>query len=182
MDREINILNYLPQILKEVKELKAIADSENPELQSLWTSIANALSDQFVNDATEYGVSRLEKILKIVAKGTDSLDDRKFRILTRLNEQLPHTYRTLQNQLANLCGEDGYTLTLNHSQYTMTVRVALTAKSNFNDVDALLQRVTPANIVIDLSLMYNQHQTLAQLTHQQLSAYTHDQLRNEVIA
>lgn len=181
MDREINILNYLPAILKEVKELKALSVCENPELVLLWDALENALNDQFVNDATEYGVSRLESILKIVSKGTDTLNDRKFRILTRLNEKLPYTVRTLQNQLSSLCGENGFTLEVNHAAYTLKVRVELTAKSNFNDVEALLDRVAPANMIIDLSLLYNQHLTLDGFTHSQLSAYTHDQLRNEAI-
>jgi len=45
-----------------------------------------------------------------------------------------------------------------------------------------LQRVIPANMIIDLRLIYNQHLTLKQFTHAHLQTYTHNQLRNEVIS
>lgn len=180
MDR--NLIDYLPEILKEVRELKAIVEAEQPEAVDLWTALENALNDQFINDATENGVIRLEKILKIIPKATDTLDFRKFRILARFNEQLPYTFRTLEQQLVTLCGANGFILTLNNAAYTLTVRVEMSAKKKFDEVGALLNRTVPANMIIDLSLLYNQHSTLANFTHSQLSAYTHDQLRNEVIS
>jgi len=176
-----NIIDYLPQILKEVRELKAIVEAEQPEVISLWTALENALNDQFINDATENGVIRWENILNVVPKGTDTLDVRKFRILARFNEKLPYTYRTLEQQLITLCGEDGYSLSLSNLTYTLTVRVELAAKGKFDEVGNLLNRTVPANIIIYLSLLYNQHSLLAGFTHAQLSAYTHDQLRNEVL-
>lgn len=180
MDR--NLIDYLPQVLKEVRELKLLLQSEQVEIANLWGSIDNALNDQFVIDATEYGVERWEKILGIIPKATEPLDARKFRILTRLNEQLPYTMRSLKQQLEALCGKDGYSIELYNDTYTIEVKVNLIAKSNFDDVDALLQRVVPANMVIDLSLLYNQHLTLGQFTHSQLGQHTHYDLRNEVIS
>ena len=78
MDR--NLIDYLPQVLKEVRELKLLLQSEQVEIANLWGSIDNALNDQFVIDATEYGVKRWEKILGIIPKATEPLDARKFRI------------------------------------------------------------------------------------------------------
>lgn len=182
MDREIKILEYLPSILHDVEEFQKIGSTEDSELIALWDCLNAALSDQFVQTATNNGVTRWESILQILPKGTDTLPDRKFRILTRLNEQLPYSDRMLRQQLAALCGENGYTMEINHGEYTLTVKVELTAKNNFVDVGRLLERVVPANLIIDLSLRYNQHSKIAQFTHGQLASYTHNQLRNEVIS
>jgi hypothetical protein len=38
----------------------------------------------------------------------------------------------------------------------------------------------PANMIINMSLIYEQHENWTTYTHQQLSAYTHEQLRNGV--
>ncbi|OSA89563.1 UNVERIFIED_ORG: hypothetical protein B2H93_15995 [Clostridium botulinum] len=181
MDRQIDISNYVPKILQEFKEFKTVTNTENPEIKLLWSTLEDAFNDQFINDATENGVKRWESILKIVPKGTDSLDFRKFRIITRLNERLPYTYRLLEQQLTTLCGKDGYHLELKNKEYTLIVKIALTAKSNLDDVGDLLNRTVPANIVIDLSLLYNQQLTLSKYTHKELSAYTHNNLRNEVL-
>lgn len=181
MDREISLLEYLPGVLQEVEEFKALAVAENPEAVSIWEELENVLDDQFVNESTLNGVKRWESILGIKALDTDALSDRKFRILSRMNEQLPYTYKNLDAQLALLCGENGYKLILDNSIYALTVKVALTAKKKFTGVGNLLDRVVPCNIVISLLLLYNQYLTLEQYTWQHLEQYTWEQLREEVL-
>jgi hypothetical protein len=148
-----NILDYLPNIMKEFREFQSIANAENPEISSLWGVLENVLNDQFVSDSTENGVKRWESVLMIVPKNTETLDIRKFRISTRLNEQLPYTFTSLEQKLANLCGKDGFTMTLNSGTYTLKVRVELSAKGKYDEVDALLNRIVPVNLLIDLSLL-----------------------------
>jgi hypothetical protein len=179
--RVTDILTYIPPVLRDYKEYKAIATAINPELNLLWQAIEDALNDQFIMNSTENGVKRRENILKIIPKGTDTLDERKFRLIARENEKLPYTYRALEQNIIKLCGKDGYSLTVSNNTFTITVRLALTNKSNYNDVDSLIHKLAPENMVIDLSLLYNQNSTLAKFTHAQLSAYTQDQLRNEVL-
>ena len=179
---ERNLIEYLPEFLRDVEEYKAILTlGEQPEMVALWEAEENALNDQFIVDATENGVSRWEKILGIIPKATDSLDVRKFSILTRINEQLPFTLTTLREQLESLCGKGEYEVNLNSKTYTLTVRVALTAESSFNDVKLLLKRIVPANLVVDLSLKYNQHSMFKSYTHEGLQNFTHERLRNEVM-
>lgn len=177
-----NLIEYLPEFLRDVKEYNAILNlAEQPEIDELWKIKENALNDQFIVDATENGVSRWEKILRIVPKATDSLDIRKFSILTRINEQLPFTLTTLKEQLETLCGEGEYEVKLDASKYTLTVVIALTSKSNFNDVNLLLKRIVPANLIVNLSLKYNQQNIISTFTHEGLQNFTHEQLRNEVM-
>lgn len=171
----------LPLVLRECREFKAIDTAETPELEALWTAIENARDDQYIPSLTISGIKRWEKILGVIPKADETFDDRRFRILNRVNESLPFTYRFLENQFTILCGEKGYRLQLDHGNYTLVVRVELTSKSKYNDVEALLKRVLPANIVIDLSLMYNQHKDIARFTHEQLHAWTHEQIRSEVL-
>ena len=49
-------------------------------------------------------------------------------------------------------------------------------------VKEMLEEVIPANMEIDLSLLYNQHETLAKFTHKELAKYTHRQIREEVLS
>ncbi len=182
MDREINLIEYLPGVLREIKEFKALSAVENTEVIRLWEELENILDDQFVNESTLNGVKRWERILGIKALDTDTLSDRKFRILTRLNEQLPYTYTNLEVQLNLLCGRDGYKLILDSSAYALTVKVALTAKKKYAEVGNLLDRVVPCNIVITLLLMYNQHSLFQQFTHARLKDHTYSELREEVFS
>jgi hypothetical protein len=180
--RNIDLSKYWPEVIKNVREFKQISDAENPEFNILQIELENVINDQFVLDNTINGVNRREKMFKIIPKASDTLDERKFRILARINEDIPFTVPNLHNQLKNLCGEDGYSLTILNNDFTVIVKVALTSKNNFNSVQELLERVIPQNMIIDCILMYNQHLTLANYTHNQLHQFTHNYIRNEVLS
>lgn len=176
------LIDYLPAFMGDVVEIKMILDvAEQPEIVKLWQSLDDGFKDQFIMDATENGVERWEKILKIVPKATFTLDERKFTILTRINEKLPFTIRTLEDLLKTLCGEDEYNVQFISDDYSLIVKLALTAKNNFVDVVHLLDRVVPVNMVTDVQIMYNSHDDLLAYTHAELQSYTHYDLRNEVL-
>ncbi len=181
MLREILLLKKLPPILQSCREFQTIDQTETAELNKLWAAIEAVRDDQYIPSLTINGIKRWEKILKITPKATNTIDERKFRILNRVNESLPFTYRFLENQFTILCGENGYRLQLDHGNYSLVVRVELTSKSKLDDIGALLKRVVPANIVVDLSLLYNQHKDVARYTHNGLHALTHEQIRSEVL-
>lgn len=179
MDRKL--IDYLPAYMQEYEEMATIMEVEQPEVDSLWTATEAALMDQFVMDATEYGVSRWEKILKVSPKGTDTLDERKFRIIAMLNQQLPYTMRSLQQVLTQLCGADGYSVELTANEYHIEVKLAVGNHSNYDEVEKLLINMIPANLTRVVKLMFNQHETVGRFTHEQLGAFTHYHIRNEVL-
>ncbi|NYV67287.1 DUF2313 domain-containing protein [Bacillus sp. Gen3] len=180
MLREINIINYLPPVFHEVEEIKVIMKAENQEIKKLWDAAKKAMDDQFIHSSSEYGVGRREKMLNIKSPGSDSLETRKFKLLTRYNEQVPFTRRVLKNILDSLCGPDGYELNLDTANKRIAIKIELTVKGMFNAVIEMLDRITPANMIIDVQLRYNQHILLRKYTHTQLRAFTHDELRIEV--
>ena len=172
---------YLPGVLRVVREFKSIMAAEEPEIAMLYDGIGDALKDQFVLTATENGIARREKIYRIVPKATLTPDERKFTLLARMAEQLPYTVRMLIRMLSQLCGPEGFALSLDCANYMVSVLVALTAVNNVSDVENLLKRVCPANLVISVSIQYNQHYKFKALTHAGMAQRTHYKLRNEVI-
>lgn len=111
--RTIDLREYLPEVLKDVQEMRAIMEAETPEVQAIWDACEDCMNDQFIMEATENGVARREKMLKITPFATDTLDDRKLRLLSRYNENIPYTRRSLEALLESLCGAGGYILTIN---------------------------------------------------------------------
>lgn len=179
MDRKL--INYLPYVVRDYAEFKGISEAEQPEFESAWGSSDDLLNNQFISTAGNLGLSRWEKILGITPKGTDTLEDRRFRILTRLNEELPYTLSQLRNILETLCGSGNYSAEVMEGTYQLIVKIGLAAKNNFSDVESLLDRVVPQNLIVTLLQLYNTHAELGRFTHAQLAAYTHDQMRNEVM-
>ena len=75
--RTIDLKEYLPDVLKDVQEMRAIMEAETPEVQAIWDACEDCMNDQFISEATENGVARREKMLGITPFATDTLDDRK---------------------------------------------------------------------------------------------------------
>lgn len=175
------LISYLPDVIRDIREFREICKAGDDELTELDIRLTGIVSDNFIETLTENGCKRWEAVMHISPKATDSLADRRFRILTQLNEQLPYTLRGLLRQLAVLCGENGYDVALDNDRYILTVLVALESKKSFDEVARLLERVVPANLIIQLSLKYNRHEVLAAYTHSKLSSLTHEQVRNEVL-
>ena len=174
------LTDYLPSFLQEYRELNAIMEAEQPEINSLWDSAEQTLANQFVSIATENGVKRWESMLGISPKGTDTVDERKFRILTKVNHELPYSLRKLEHVLTNLCGVGGFYIEVFTAEYHVEVKLAVGNHNNYSEVENILNKMIPANMTRHIELMYNTHTVLSQMTHAQLSAYTHEQLRNEV--
>lgn len=179
MDRKL--INYLPYVVRDYAEFQGITGAEQPEFETAWAAADDLLANQFIKTAGNLGLSRWEKILGITPKGTDTLDDRRFRILTRINEELPYTLPQLRNILETLCGPGNYSADVAEGTYHLIVKIGLAAKNNFTDVESLLNRVVPQNLIVTLLQLYNTHAELGRFTHAQLAAHTHDQLRNEVL-
>lgn len=181
MSLDRKLIEYLPLYVRDYKEIQEIMKTDELEISEMWKCLEGLLNDQFVQVSTDKGLSRWETILGIVPKSTDSLEERSFRILVRLNEQLPYTVPTIKEQLSVLCGSDGYQFILDNDNYVVTVKLALSNKNNYQDVADYLRKVVPANMEIVISLLYNTYSTLAQFTHSQLSQYTYAQLREHVL-
>lgn len=129
----------------------------------------------------EQGADRYEKMLKLNAPATDTIETRRFRILTRYQEQAPYTYRVLKQLMDSLLGEGQYEVKRDVAAKTLSVKIELTVKGMFDAVVIMLERITPQNMALTVQLRYNQHSTLARFTHAQLSSYMHQQLREEVL-
>ncbi|MDU1348260.1 putative phage tail protein [uncultured Clostridium sp.] len=177
----MRVRDYWIEDIKDIKEFKLIDEIENPEIDKLNKDIADLIDDQFIQTATEKGIARREKILKIAPFADDTLETRRFRVLARWNEQLPYTYRVLINKLNQLCGEDGYTVILNAGQYTLNIKIARIKKRMFDEVKLMARKIVPCNLAINVVIMYNQHSTLRNFTHGQLRNYTHKGTREEVL-
>ena len=179
IDRKL--IEYLPYFMQEYREMATIMETEQFEVDRLWLEAENALVDQFLLEATVNGVKRWESMLGISPKDTDTLDERRFRILTKLNQELPYTLRKLEQVLTNLCGANGFSIEVTAAEYHIEVKLAVGNHNNYSEVETLLNKMIPANMTQYIRLMYNKYETVAQFAHSRLATYTHKEIRNEVL-
>ena len=66
----LDIKEYFPDVLKEVREFKMLDAAETPELKSIYDCIGEVLDNSFIETAKEKGVARAEKIVGLSPRAT----------------------------------------------------------------------------------------------------------------
>lgn len=173
------LLDRYPPFLQGLIELRELTGTEQPEFDRAWQDLQDMHLDFSPYTLTERGCERWEDILGLIPSSAQSVEERRFAISARLGVNLPYTMRRLEQVLATLCGDGNYTIQLD--EYDMTVRLALVSKSNMGEATQLVERMTPANIAITMSLLYNRYELLRPYTHARLAAITHKAIRDEVL-
>lgn len=178
----MTVKDLWPPLMQELTEFQRIAEIEDEAFAALSQEVSDIVDDQFIELATERGIARRERLLKISPFADDTLETRRFRVQGLWYDRLPYTYKTLTEKLDALCGQDGYEITLNAGAYSLHIRIELTRKRMFDEVVKITRQMVPANIAVTVDLRYNQHYLFESYTHGQLEEYTHEEIRNEVIS
>ena len=91
-----SLLGYLPDIMQGIREMKAIMAAEQVTSDQIWDAAEKAFLNQYIQTADEYGITRREKALGITPYGTDTLDDRRFRLMAMYGSDTPYTRKHLE--------------------------------------------------------------------------------------
>lgn len=177
---DVDLLSYWMPFLRNLKIFKEIAKAEEPEIALLLSAIEYSLSNMYIDTADEYGISRFEHMMKIYPEDGDTLEDRRFRVQAKWNDNVSYTEAVLKNQLNVLCGENGYSLSINYAEYKMEVKLALSNEKHRETVRKLLDKIVPANMVTSVT-MFNTYNILTGYTHEYLATYTQKEVREDVI-
>ena len=146
MIRTVNLLDYLPQFMREYRELQYIMSAEQPESQALCDASETIKNNQFIVTCNEHGISRFEKMLGITANTGEALEDRKAYVLAKWVDNIPYTMQVLKRKLNALLGTDNYTILLDNAAYTITITTPLDNSFLITALDELLDGIIPANL------------------------------------
>jgi hypothetical protein len=148
MIREVDLVSYFPPYLKEYKEQVAALEAVNPEFSIVWNAADQVLSNEFIATADEYGISRFEKILKILPSKEDTLESRRARVQSRWFTALPYTWKSLLAKMIAVCGEDNFKLTKDFTMYQLYVETSLNLVGQVEELDKVLNTMLPCNVVV----------------------------------
>lgn len=81
---DIDISQFLPPVSRDSRDIQEIMRVENPEFILLWEIMADLLDNQFIPTMGELGLSHWEWILEVLPQDTDTIEDRRNRILRLL--------------------------------------------------------------------------------------------------
>lgn len=148
MNRQADLISYLPQFVQEYREIKQVMVGVTPEFQTLTTETESTKNNQFILSCSTTGIKRFESLLHITPNPDDTLDARISRVLTRWNDSIPYTYRGLIDKLNIMCGEGNYTLLPNFNFYELELVVCLPLSGQVEELDYMLSYMIPANIKV----------------------------------
>lgn len=149
MTRDVSLLAYLPPFMQDFTEIAATLNAEDPEFVIVWDSADRVLKNQFIATADEYGISRFEKILKILPSKEDTLESRRSRVQNRWFNDMPCTLRTLVYRLTTLCADHGFTLTKYFTDaYTLEIHTDLELFGQVEELERIIGSVIPCNLVV----------------------------------
>lgn len=176
-DRDVCLVEYLPELLRPIYDFKALSNSAGIELSELYKKVRTILEDQFINTASIDVIAKWERYLNLTPNATDTLEERRFRILAKLGNKPPYTDKYLENRLNELCGVDHWRIFRDYNTYSLTVQLSADSESNTETVASLLQTLIPANLTLTVENYRTRHSELTRFTHAELRAYTHDAIK-----
>lgn len=176
MIREVNLVSYLPPLMAKFKEIAITLEAENSEFTLIWNTADRILQNEFIETADEYGISRFEKMLNILPYNTDTLEDRRFRILTMYNTNTACTQKVLENMLDSLCGKGKWKCNLSVQTFTVSIKVALESISQKNSIEEFLKQFLPCNLIYNISLIFTLWRHTKPFRWNEMSAFTWNQL------
>ena len=143
-----DLKRYVPTVYNGIQEMDNIISTEQEEIDTLCTEMKLAYNRQSVINADEKGIYLYEKILNISAdENSESLDFRKERVIVQLTTSPPFSFNFLLQQLDKIAGIGNYKAWVDFNNYTLYIQSYISNKLWSNELNYLLAKIKPANIL-----------------------------------
>ncbi len=172
----MELIEYLPEYMREYKEMKEIIMSEEQEFRGLREESSSCVNNFFIETADEKGIKRFENMLGIASGDDESLDYRRFRLKAKFTQGRAN----IAGILDSILPEGGWNAEYDSGSYKLKVTLDLENKKYLEEVNEALDKAIPANIELECSIFHTTHRILSKYRHSQLADYSHLGLQNIV--
>ena len=144
----MKISNYIPTMYSNNTEMTNIYNAEEDEFEdNLKPKVNIVFKDTFIKTASESGIAKFEELFNITPNDTDTVEDRRNRIIYRLNSHIPFTETYLVSKLQSLLGNN-FTYILDAEECTLTINITSPGKSALVELNNILNNIVPCNMEI----------------------------------
>lgn len=137
----------LPDWYEGIKETNVLMDIEQDLIDQLALQIQQVQNNQYISTADSKTIGLYEQMLGITSNISDTLDLRRFRVLTRLTTQKPYTIRYLQEVLSSF--GDPAELKMLYDEYRLLVEMNFEKLGQVSELEYLFRSIVPANILVE---------------------------------
>lgn len=139
---------YFPRYYEGILETDELIKVENDIWNNLYLLLNKAKNNQFIAYADEDGIYAYEQLFQIVADPeTETLEERRFRLLNRVQTLSYYTMIYLRQKLNSLFGENNYEVKMDYLNYTLYVKSNASNSFSYKESIATINKIKPANIV-----------------------------------
>lgn len=149
MDRK-RLIDYLPPIMQNFKEIKEITNAEQKEVDLIDGEISKVLDNAFIESCDEYGIKKYEKLVGVTPTAQDTLESRKSRVLIRWNNFVPYSYKVLIRKLNIFCGVNNYDISGDLKNYELVIQTMLSLPGQSKELEVMLNKMLPLNIALSV--------------------------------
>lgn len=122
MDNETKtLLEYLPPFLREYYEFKQLCKSGDIEVSSIDKAVDWNFDSAFISDCDDTVLSKYEKFLGIVSSSSQSLENRRNKVLLQWNTVASMTLPQFISKLQEYCGKDNIYVDTSREQFYQLV-------------------------------------------------------------
>lgn len=150
---QVNILRYLPEFLQSEKEFKATAESCSLEHERIRLLLQDIFSQFFIETAT-WGLDDWERVLAITTVKKDSFEQRRNRILLKLQSSQTSTVNYMIDLVKRYCTEN---TDINIEEYNEENRFRVVCKKGSvvysNDLIKAIETYKPAHLAYRIALV-----------------------------
>lgn len=145
---DIDISQFLPPVSRDSQDIQEVMRIENPEFKLLWDIMADILDNQFIPTMGEFGLSHWEWILEVLPQDTDTIEDRRNRILRLLAGTRPYTVEKLQEMLDATFGNGAVGVDLDENLYEIWFILSKEMRERSGEVISYAEPIVPKNLLL----------------------------------
>ena len=143
MSRLDEMLGFLPEFLRDFRELREIIIAEEPEFDMLVENLENTLNSMFIETATEMGLEKYEKLLNIKPISTN-IEERRANVMALWFSNMPFTIRALKERLSMIQGNTNVDAWV--TNYLLHVKTDLSTNEQISNARIIIDSMIPANL------------------------------------
>lgn len=139
-----------PTVITNIKEIKAIYEKNETQGQQLKEAIQKVEANLSIDTATDELLTKWEQILGIQKLDIDSLEERRFRVKSKVFQKLPYSIRVVRKKLETLCGVGESTLSVDYEKEEVLCQLHYVPTPFYRVIEQYLEDVIPMNLVISI--------------------------------
>lgn len=146
IERTINMRRYMTPVGRDNSDIQNVMDTETVEFQELWDALCDCFNNIFVKYMTGYGLTKWESIYQLHVRATDTIEDRRRRVLAAFMGTRPYTLKKFREILDTVYGKGAVIPVIDGDKYLCTFHLEGVKTSQLDELTDFIEEILPKNL------------------------------------